>query len=248
MIIGQGIIARSLLSFSMEEGLVLFAGSINDSTINDTEIIRAEEIAVMEALLRYPDDLFIYFSSCSIADHNASHTLYVQHKSRMEALIRATAIHFLIFRLPQIVGFGSANSNLVKYLVNVISNHNVFELWENAKKNIIDIDDACSIIRSVLNSRMFSNAIINVANTSHTLVIDLVHDIEEFTGHKAKYISIQKNTGINVDVSDIQAIVECLDIRFDGDYIKRLLKKYFRNAMRRPTTICRVCDGTMSEV
>jgi len=241
MIIRHGVIARSFADFPLRDGLLLFAGSVNNSAEKNEEIIQMEEASVADALLRYPEVPFLYFSSCSIADTSVIHTPYVKHKIRMERMVQNAARHFFIFRLPQIIGCSNTKSSLVNYLVDAISTHKTFELWRNANKNIIDIADVCAIVGEVLNRNTLKNKVINMASTRHVSMLELVNDIENVIGCRSKYVVVDRGTNTDIDVSDIRPVIDSLDINFDDNYIKRLVMKYFYHTVQDP----RVIDGVL---
>lgn len=236
MVIGTGLIANRFIDYELQSKYLIFAGSVNDSAIRD-EKIQSEEIKVRNALSEHPDTTFIYFSSCSILDPNVGHTPYVQHKVRMEKLIQDSAKKFLIFRLPQVLGFSDVKSSLINYLVDAISNQKSFELWQNAQKNLIDIDDVHEIIGEVLRRKICLNKIINVASTQQTSILKLVHEIEGFTRLAANYIVANKGESYDIDVSEIKSILSDLNIDFGGNYIRTSLDRYFGHLMAPPKLI-----------
>ena len=91
MVIGNGVIANRFIDYKLQSKYLIFAGSINNSTIQNEEEILKEEESVNNALLKHPDITFIYFSTCSILDTSVSGTAYVKHKIRMERIIRKSA-------------------------------------------------------------------------------------------------------------------------------------------------------------
>ena len=227
MVIGSGVIANRFIDYSLQSNYLIFAGSINDSAIQDENLIQEDEGAVRNALSAHPDITFIYFSSCSIVDPDARHTRYVQHKIRMEELIQGSARKYLILRLPQVLGLSDAKSSLVNYLVDAISNHKSFDLWQHAQKNLIDIDDVHQIVGEVLRRKISLNKIINVASTRQTSVLKLVYDIEAFFGVSANYLGVNKGTRYDLDVSEIEPIINELKINFGDGYVGASLRKYF---------------------
>ena len=227
MVIGSGVIANRFIDYSLQSKYLIFAGSVNDSAIQDENIIFEEEIAVLDALSKHSGAIFVYFSSCSTLDPDVAHTPYVQHKVRMEKLIQDSAKKFLIFRLPQILGLSDAKSSLVNYLVDAISNQKPFELWQNVQKNLIDIDDVHEIVGEVLRRQICLNKITNIASTRQTSVLELVRNIESFVGRSANYVLASKGTSYDIDVSEIKLILSELNIDFDRGYISTSLNKYF---------------------
>ena len=234
MIIGKGVIANRFKDCSLQLKYLIFAGSVNDASIQDKNIIQAEEKAVTDALSEYNDSTFVYFSSCSILDSEAAHTPYVQHKVHMEKLIQSSAKSFLIFRLPQVIGFFDTKSSLVNFLVDAIVNQKKFELWCNAQKNIIDIDDVYEIVVEVLKRRILTKKIVNIASSHQTSVIQLVNEIEKFFGLTANYILVNKGTSYDLDIFPIKPVLSDLHIEFGEAYIQTSLNKYFGHLLIPP--------------
>ena len=236
-VIGSGVISNRFIDYSLQSKYLIYAGEVNDSSINDEELINFEENAVRVALSENLDTTFIYFSTCSIHDPEVSFTPYVQHKIRMEKLIQDSANKFLIFRLPQILGLSDTKSSLVGYLVDAVANNKPFELWNNAQKNIIDIDDVHEIVGEVLRRNECLNKVINIGSTCQTSVSQLVRHIEDFIGVSANFVLIDKGTNYSIDVSDIKPILKDLKIDFGDDYIKRSINKYFNHVVESPLFI-----------
>lgn len=227
MVIGKGVIAIRFRDFSSQSKYLIFAGGVHDSSIQDEAQIQDEEKTVRSSLAAHSDATFVYFSTCSILDQNVIHTPYVQHKLRMEKLVQDTAKSFLIFRFPQLIGVSDTKSNLVNFLVDAIANQKLFELWENAEKNLIDIDDIHKIVGEFLKRNSVSNMIVNVASTHQTTVLQLVRDIESFIGLKANYKLVSKGANYEIDTKEIEPILEYLHIDFGENYIANALNKHF---------------------
>jgi glycosyltransferase involved in cell wall biosynthesis/dTDP-4-dehydrorhamnose reductase len=246
MIIGSGVIANRFIDYSLQSNFLIFAGSVNDSSITDVVTLQVEEAAILAALSEHTGTTFVYFSSCSIIDPDVSHTPYVQHKVRMEKLILDSAKKFLIFRLPQVLGLSDTNSSLVNYLVDAISNQKPYEVWQNAQKNLIDIDDVHEIVGEILRKEICLNKIINVASTHQTSVLQLVKNIENFSGLSSNYTLINKGANYELDISDIRPIISDLKIDFGNQYIGSSLNKYFGH-LKHQTKLISIVVPTYNE-
>lgn len=234
MIIGEGIIFNRFIDYSLQSKYFIIAGTINDSLIKDEAIILQEEAVIAAALSDHNDLIILYFSSCSIIDPSVQHTQYVRHKIRMEKLIQKSAPHYYIFRLPQILGLSETTSNLVGSFVNAIINHQKIEIWQNARRNLIDIDDVHEVVSEILRRNILRNKIINIASPQQTDVLRLVQDIEEFTECAADYILVDKGSEYHIDISDIQSILFDLNLNFDQNYVSQSLRKYFQHLKSTP--------------
>jgi polyisoprenyl-phosphate glycosyltransferase len=234
MIIGRGTISDRFADFALQSKYLVFAGSINDSSINDDVTIQQEERAVERALEEHADRTFLYFSSCSIFDTEATHTAYVRHKLRMEELVKASAKSYLIFRLPQLLALSDAKASLVNFLVDAIHRQQSFDLWQNAHRNLIDIDDVHAVVGALLQKGMLLNRTVTIASTVQTSLPELVHEIEEFLGVAALPVMVERGSTYALDVSDIAPAFEELQITFSGAYIRTSLEKYFGHLKRAP--------------
>jgi dolichol-phosphate mannosyltransferase len=234
MTFGSGVIANRFIDYSLQKHCFLFIGNVNDSSIVDVSLILQEEDDVRNALQDNTDSLFVFFSTCSIQDSSMCHSPYVQHKLRMERLIQSSASKYFIFRLPQILGLSDTTSGLINYLVDAISHKKHFQIWENATKNLIDIDDVHEIVSTLLKRKTHLNKVVNIASTRQISVLDIVLDIERFFNTTANYTLVNKGASFHIDVSEILPILDELNINFDAKYLPTSLGKYFSHYLRAP--------------
>ncbi|MSP53880.1 MAG: glycosyltransferase [Gammaproteobacteria bacterium] len=237
MLIGSGAIADRFSEFELQTKYLLYVGDINHSSICDSKVIRAEEVSLVKALQTHPKCRFIYFSSCSIVDEEAQKTEYVQHKIRMEEFIRASAENFLIVRLPQLLAISDTKSSLVNTLVDAIINERRFDLWKNAQRNLIDIDDVHAVVTLILTKNLLKNSTVDVASTCQTTVLQLVQEIERFFGTTAQYTLVDRDSIQAPNVTSIQPILDELCINFSDTYIQTGLRKYFSYLKNGPSLI-----------
>ena len=149
----------------------------------------------------------------------------------MEQLIKNNFNKYIIVRLPEIIGFNTNKKNLINFLYQKIINNFRFRLWDNAKRNIIDIDDAIKIFFYFVNKiRKYKkiNLEVNIANTRFYRVQNIVKVIEKITLKKAIYSKIR--TGYlywNIKNTFNLRVFNNLNIRFDKNYLEKVLKKYY---------------------
>lgn len=227
MIIGEGIVADRFIDYFLQDDFLLFAGSVHDSQIEDPAILVKEELEIESALLKHKNKAFVYFSTCSIQDPALSGSSYVQHKLRMEQRVKELAKKFYIFRLPNLVGSCSTGSNLINFLVSAVREERAFQLWQNAQRNLIDIDDVHLIVGVALRRRIGENLTINVANPHNLPTASIVLKIEDYSGLKAQFVSCDKGSTYVIDIDEIVPIIDSLAIIFDDNYLDRLLSKYY---------------------
>lgn len=234
MIIGNGVIANRFIDYSLQSSYLIFAGSVYDSTSHDEIAFRHEEESIKNALLNNQMSVFVYFSSCDILDLDKANSLYVRHKIQMEKLIQDSANKYLIFRLPQLFGLSDEKTSIVNYLVDAIVEGKSFDLWRNAERNLIDIDDVHLIVDYILTNKLYSNRIINIACPHNTSILELVQCMESYFYRSAKYNLVDKGASYYIDISETLEIITKLNINFKQGYILKAINKYFRHLINKP--------------
>ena len=99
---------------------------------------------------------------------------------------------------------------------------------------MIDIDDIHEVVSEILRRNILVNKVINIASPQQTDVLQLVSDIEDFTGFAADYILVDKGSQYHIDISDIQPIFVDLKLDFDRNYVPRSLRKYYQHLISDP--------------
>lgn len=233
MVIGDGAIANRFASYGLLSKYLVYAGNIHNSTVTDAIEISKEEDSIKAALAALNDAVtFVYFSSCSIEDVTQASSPYVVHKKRMEQLIQTSASNYLIFRLPQVLGLTSSEGGLADGLVRAITQGDLFELWRDASRNFIDLDDVYSIVHALLESKTYSNRIINIASPCATPVSELVEVLEGYFGKSGNYALVARGGGYPLDISAIADIIRRLGIDFGSGYLLKAVSKYYGHRLK----------------
>jgi len=225
MIIGRGLLARAMASLAGNNDVVIFASGVSDSGERDPAEFAREEKLIRETLSRNSGKLFVYFSTCSIADPESNRTPYVQHKLRMEHAITSQARRYLIFRLPQLVGKGGNPATLINYLYERILHGQPFDLWVNAVRHVIDVDDVARVVEHGVKGGIEYNTIVEVASRPYTSR-EIVHALETITGKQAICREVERGSSYTLNSAIPSAQMERLGISFGPDYLDRTLKKY----------------------
>jgi len=234
MIIGSGFIAKNFKKkkhLIKKYNLAIYASGVSNSQCKVKAFFLREKYMLLSCKKKIKSKVLVYFSTCSIYDQSRRNSLYVKHKSLMEQLIKNNFNKYLIVRFPELIGFNSNKKNLINFLYQKIINNFKFSLWNNAKRNIIDIDHAIKIFFYFINKiRKYKkiNLEINIANSRFYRVQNIVKVIEKITLKKAIYSKIRtgdlywsiKNTFNSRVFND-------LNIRFDKNYLEKVLKKYY---------------------
>jgi len=225
-IIGNGMLATAFKTgFKPKAGLLVFASGVSNSQENRPEAFAREAALLSEALKA--QKFTLYFSSCSLEDPSLS-SPYVAHKKAMEALVQSSR-NYAIFRLPQLVGKTENPNTLTNYLYQHINSGTHFEVWRHAQRNLIDVEDAVTIIEYLYSQELskLKGAITNIASPFSISVKELIPIFEKILNKKADF-SLTEAGGsytINADLSLESS--KKIGISFDEFYIEKLIRKYY---------------------
>lgn len=133
MIVGRGDIASVL---NDREGVIFFVSGVsNSSEIRDSEFMR--EIELLDKQDR--TKCLFYFSSISVDDtQKVSSNKYLQHKLRMEMLIKSNFKNYNIIRIGNIT-WGTNPNTFINYIKNKKSKGEFVQI-KDEYKYIIDRD------------------------------------------------------------------------------------------------------------
>jgi nucleoside-diphosphate-sugar epimerase len=227
MVIGNGLIAQAFKKYTDNENILMFASGTSSSKFCTPYDCLREESLLTEFLDKYSNQvLFVYFSSCSIANSNLTYDAYHSHKKKMEGIIRTNAKKYTIFRLPNVVGPVVNLDTLFYYLVDKVLKKKEFDLWSGAKRNIIDIDDVAKIINHIVDNNLFLNETVNVANLNDVTVDEIVNEISKYLGIDGKFTIVEYNDNYYIDLIKIKPIVRELGMNFNLNYLQIITKKY----------------------
>jgi len=127
MIVGKGDIASVL---NDREGTIFFASGVSNSNeTNDSEFMR--EIELLDKQDR--TKCLFYFSSISVDDNQkVGGNKYLQHKLRMELLVKSNFENYNIIRIGNIT-WGSNPNTFINYIKNKIKNGEPVEIKDEYK-------------------------------------------------------------------------------------------------------------------
>lgn len=178
---------------------------------------------VRETLIKYPKQLFIYFSTCSIYDSSKYNSLYVLHKLHIEELIKENAENYIILRVSNAVGEGGNPNLLMNYLARQIKSNAIIAIHNNATRNLIDVEDVRDITLQYIASNNW-NKIVNVAYTENFFIPEIIQSFEENLKLQTSKIVEDKGEHYSIDVHE-------LDYQFKltnkMEYLNRMINKYY---------------------
>lgn len=187
MIIGQGLLARTMAAWQHRPDTLVFASGVSNSLETRPEAFAREATLLAQAQAQGPERTLIYFSTCSIGDATLAQRPYIQHKLRMEQQV-AQHPRFLIVRLPQVVGHTPNPHTLTNFLAQAIRSGQAFEVQREAQRRLIDARDiALATALAVDGPQPRLNTVLNLAGPNDTSVLTLVHWLEELLQRRGQY-------------------------------------------------------------
>lgn len=230
------IASRFKQGYDTNDDIVIFASGVSNSEETDRLAFQREESLLRETIASTHGKL-VYFSTTSLFDPSRSHAPYTNHKRRMEALVAGACSDYLICRACNITGQKGNPNNLINYLIAKILKGQSFDLWQHARRNILDIDDLCFAVDSILRCHP-ALRVVNLFNPQCYEMRDIVQAIELHTGKQAQYTLIPRGSAYAIpDAFGLPAFYERIGLHFDDDYLVRILRKYHPMILPRPLII-----------
>lgn len=228
MVVGKGMMARAFASYADDPAFVVFASGVSNSR-ESSAVAFEREASLLEKTVAEAGNAahLVYFGTCSVTDPALRESPYVNHKLAVESWVRAHVPNFTIVRLANVVG-GRGNPHLlVNYLFDCIENGRPFWIWEQAKRNLIGVDDARAMVDYVLAQGLAHNSVIEIANPQFSELRDLVRSIERHVDCRASYEVLPGGGTPVIDVGFSQDLAQRAGVGFDGGYFERLLHRYY---------------------
>jgi nucleoside-diphosphate-sugar epimerase len=227
MVIGKGLIGQKFESYKNNEEIIIFASGVSNSKNTEIHDYEREINLLKKTIEGNSNKTLVYFSTCSVYDESENKSNYVIHKKEIEDYIKKNQKNYYIFRVSNLVGITKNKNTVLNYFFDQIKNGRHFQLWENAIRNLIDIDDMKLIVDSVIKEGILKNKIINIANPISNSAKDIVKTVEDITMLKAQFSSIEKGVNFKIDISEILPTIKKLNINFGENYLKQLVQKYY---------------------
>lgn len=229
MIIGRGMVATAFAPVWQDDRQVcILAAGVSNSSEQDRAQFEREEL-LLQSVMATDVGRVVYFGSCAVGNPNEAETPYLLHKRRMEMLVTADQ-RGRVLRLPQVVGEGGNPGTLTNFLSARISSGECFEVWKNAERNIIDVDDVCVLATHVIRNDERYPRVMSIAAPTSTPMLSLVQAMEESLGRSGNYCLLDKGAPFMIDTGDCTRAASEIGIGFDGDYYKRVIRKYYSTA------------------
>ena len=230
MIFGSGLLARAFgPQFANSATSCVYAAGVSNSNCSDQREFDREQDRLMVAIGQHRlAELFLYFGTCSANGLLASTSPYVQHKIKMEKIVEEHP-RYLILRLPQTVGKTENPHTLLNYIFARIIRSERFQVWKNARRNIIDVDDVVRIAIGLALEEGVRRECINVANFSDNAMVEIVELMAKVVGKNAIYDCVGKGDAYPIDTRRIREVSPRCGVIFGPKYLELVLRKYFGN-------------------
>jgi hypothetical protein len=232
MIYGSGLLARAFSPYFGKSIMnCVYAAGVSNSGCCDQREFDRERVRLQAAITQYRSaDLFLYFGTCSVHSKIGFASPYVQHKIKMEKIVE-THPRYLILRLPQTSGKTENPHTLLNYIFARIIRSERFQVWANARRNIIDVDDVARIAVGLALEEGVRRECINVANTSDNGIVDIVELMARIVGKTAIYDRADKGDSYPIDTVRICKIAPRCGVFFGPKYLELIIRKYFGNQL-----------------
>lgn len=226
MIIGNGLIAKSLTTIDSEDIIFFASGVSNSLETRESEFEREHEL-LKSNIAKHPGKTLVYFSTCSIYDSSKNNSHYVLHKLKMEQIIADLCVHYFILRVSNAVGNGGNPNLLLNYLVREINNQNKITVHTKATRNLIDVDDVVAITHEVVEN-FISNQIINLAYLQNFSIIDITKTISHVLQIEPLLHLQEEGTGYEIEVSKTENYFKRNNLNDKEQYLSNLITKYYK--------------------
>jgi len=178
MVIGNGMMAQAFSGLADDESVTVFASGVSNSKETNPAAFKRE----LDLLSSCDKNIkIIYFSTCSVYDDSLKDSMYVKHKLFVEDYISQNFLHYLIFRLPIVVGFTNNEATLFNYFKSRIFRGEKVQIQESATRYLIDVLDVVTVV-NIINTSNVDNSIINIAFNNQESVLGIASSISRAVG------------------------------------------------------------------
>ncbi len=224
MIIGNGLIAKSLNKIDLDNYIFFASGVSNSNCVNDFEFRRElDKIKNFELISK--SQTFVYFSSCLLSLNMDNLNSYYSHKRDIEQYIISNFKNFLILRLPQVVGNSNNKNTLINNFIYKIQASQKIEILENSTRYFLDVNKLTCYL-DILIKKNIKNEILDIFYPKKYSIIEVVKILENCLNMKAN-LNIVKG-GIDYDLkipNYFKGFEKDIDTQFD--YLENCIYKYF---------------------
>jgi hypothetical protein len=226
MVVGNGLIGSSFKkSKKLNSETIIFASGVSSSAANSDKDFKREKDLILDTLSKHSNLTFIYFSSILAG---VSGNDYYNHKVDMEELIKSKSNNYIIFKVPQIIGFNGNDNNLIKYLSNGIKNNTELILFKGIDRALVDVDDIVNIV-NYCNGNVMCDTVY-LSHIEKLNIVDIALQISNNLDIDALITLTEGEDISNWDIANSDIIVDAishLNIA-THNYTNNIIKKYIK--------------------
>lgn len=230
-IIGDGFLAKNFSKIKThikKSNYIIFAAGISNSKTNSKNKLKREIKIFKEFANKYYFKSIVYISTADISDNLKKKNLYVKNKIAIENLIKKKFKKYIILRLPQIIGNSKNKKTLINYFFQSIKRGKKILVFNNVKRNILDVDDVIKVLKIILLNKKIKKKTITLANKHFFQPLDLIKILEKKLNKKAN-IRLIKNAKQRwkIDNNTSAILFKQAKVSFDKNYLYKKINKYF---------------------
>lgn len=200
MVVGNGFIASAFSRFKDSDDVVIFASGVSNSRETIPDAFLREETLLRPFLSQ--ERLLVYFSTTSVFDKSLQGSKYVEHKLKMEELVRSSVGGHIIFRLPIMVGYSPNPNTLINFLIDKVVNCKPFVAHSKACRYLMSISDIEQFVPAFIHKANFRNKTHNIYTSGQVNVLDIIKELEIFSGKTAQFSTVDDGDCYEVELSE----------------------------------------------
>ena len=225
MVIGTGMLAHAFSAFKADPHVCIFASGVSRSSERERSAFERE----LDLLSAQDNDFqLVYFSTCSLYDPSLQDSPYILHKRKMEQLIADRFSKHLIVRLPNMIGRTKNPNTLTNFLRDRILQNEHFEVFQNATRYLLDVDDVIEDLSPIIKAPKEPRATLNVCGSTPIHLPALVAMMEEVLDRNGDHDLVEKGQSYEVDNSKfLELIGPSRKSTYEHQDLLRTLSKYY---------------------
>lgn len=224
MVVGNGLLGESMNLFIDNDDVLIFASGVSNSKENRVSEYE-REFDLLNKFLG-TERKIIYFSTCSVLYDCLEPTDYIKHKLQVEDFIKSNFKNFIIFRLPNVVGYTeNQHTSFNFFKKNLIDNFEI-NVEENTTRYFIDVDDIVETLTPIIIDKTQNKKEFNVCFNTKITIINFIKLMSDQLGVIPKINLIKNGCSFDVDNTNFLKLVNKKYKSIDQDYNYNIIKKY----------------------
>jgi nucleoside-diphosphate-sugar epimerase len=218
MILGSGLLGAGLKASGLDfdKHLIFASGVSNSGCFSANEFSR--EIELLTRTLRQKPDgqRMVYFSTLSLEGKPTAKSHYLEHKRQAEQLVLAGG--GLVVRLPLIHGRGGSPHTLINFFLNQIQNGATLRIQEQARRNVISVNDLSVLLHRFLERTNSSSQIVRFSSRFDFFPLELAMQLRDHFKSSSKLEIVPGGYEYPNYFEDSKALASDLDMSRLQDY------------------------------